>query len=87
MKVTTEVDQAGAHHVLKVGGDDGGSGIMTKPDSGVRLMGRLGEQLNYNISAFLDFSNKFEEHWKKIILYFIFFRRRQNPHVTGVNIL
>ena len=43
VKVTTEVDQAGAHHVLEVGGDDGGGGVMTKPDSGVRLMGRLGE--------------------------------------------
>ena len=40
--MTTEVDQAGAHHVLEVGGDDGGGGVMTKPDSGVRLMGRLG---------------------------------------------
>ena len=40
--MTTEVDQPGPHHILEVRGDDGGGGVVTKPDSGVRLMGRLG---------------------------------------------
>ena len=54
VKVTTEVDQAGAHHGLQVRGrrDDGGGGVVTKPDSTVRLMGRLRERINYNILHF-----------------------------------
>lgn len=54
VKVATEVDQAGAHHGLQVRGrrDDGGGGVVTKPDSTVRLMGRLWERINYNIVHF-----------------------------------
>ena len=41
--MTTEVDQTGAHHLLEVGGDDGGGGVVTKPDGGVSPLGGLGE--------------------------------------------
>ena len=51
VEVTTEVDEAGAHHILQVRGgrDDGGGGVVTKPDGRVRLLGRLWGQINYNI--------------------------------------
>ena len=42
VKVATEVDEAGPHHLVQAGWDDGGGGVVTEPDSGVRLMGRLG---------------------------------------------
>ena len=42
--MTTEIDQTIAHHLPQPGvmGHDGGGGVVTEPDSGVRLMGRLG---------------------------------------------